>query len=94
MGLTQPSLNSLISRRAGGDEQGEVLGVSQSTASLSRVLGPFAAGFCFAAFGPNAAFLWGAVLVAAALLLALKLPRLAVAQPAEAGPLGRESGPA
>jgi len=94
MGLTQPSLNSLISRRAAGDEQGEVLGVSQSVGSLSRVLGPLAAGFCFAEFGRDAAFLWGAVLVAAALVLALKLPRLAVAGPAEAGPLGRESGPA
>src|SRR5205085_9914748 len=30
MGLMQPSLNSLISRRAGREEQGEVLGVSQS----------------------------------------------------------------
>jgi predicted MFS family arabinose efflux permease len=71
-----------------------VMGVSQSVASLSRVLGPFAAGFCFAAFGRNAAFLWGAVLVAAALLVALKLPRRVVARPVEAGPLGRESGPA
>ena len=75
MGLTQPSLNSLISRRAGGAEQGEVMGVSQSVASLSRVLGPFAAGFCFAEFGRNAAFLSGAILVAAALLLAYKLVR-------------------
>jgi DHA1 family tetracycline resistance protein-like MFS transporter len=94
MGLTQPSLNSLISRRAGGDEQGEVLGVSQSVGSLSRVLGPFAAGFCFAEFGRNAAFLWGAVLVAAAFLLSRKLLRLAVARTAESGPLSRESGPA
>jgi DHA1 family tetracycline resistance protein-like MFS transporter len=94
MGLTQPSLNSLISRRAGGAEQGEVMGVSQSVASLSRVLGPFAAGFCFAEFGRNSAFLWGAVLVAAALLLARKLLRLAVARPAESGPLSRGCGPA
>jgi DHA1 family tetracycline resistance protein-like MFS transporter len=94
MGLTQPSINSLISRRAGGEEQGEVMGVSQSVASLSRVLGPFTAGFCFALFGRNAAFWWGAVLAALALLLALKLPRLAVPQPADPGPLGRESGPA
>ena len=94
MGLTQPSLNSLISRRAGGAKQGEVMGVSQSVASLSRVLGPFAAGFCFAEFGRNAAFLWGAVLVAAALLLARKLLRLAVARPAESGPLSRGCGSA
>src|SRR6516165_840709 len=91
MGLTQPSLNSLISRRAGREEQGEVLGVSQSVGSLSRVLGPVAAGFFFAEFGRNAAFFWGAVLSAAALLLALKLVRgldaakLASAKPMEPG---------
>ena len=75
MGLTQPSLNSLISRRAGREEQGEVLGVSQSVGSLSRVLGPAAAGFFFGEFGRNAAFFWGAVLVVAALLVTLKLIR-------------------
>src|SRR5437588_122051 len=75
MGLMQPSLNSLISRRAGREEQGEVLGVSQSAGSLSRVLGPAAAGFFFGEFGRNAAFLWGAALVAAALVVAFKLTR-------------------
>src|SRR5262249_27647373 len=47
MGLVQPSLNSLISRRSGREEQGEVLGISQSVGSLARVLGPLAAGFLF-----------------------------------------------
>jgi len=75
MGLMQPSLNSLISRRAGREEQGEVLGVSQSVGSLSRVLGPAAAGLFFAEFGRNAAFFWGAALVAVALLVAVKLTR-------------------
>ncbi len=93
MGLTQPSLNSLISRRAGREEQGEVLGVSQSVGSLSRVLGPAAAGYFFGEFGRNAAFFWGAALIAAALILALRLPRLTVVRAGEAGPLGREGGP-
>jgi MFS family permease len=75
MGLTQPSLNSLISRRARSEEQGEVLGVSQSAGSLSRVLGPVMAGFFFAEFGRDAVYFWGAVLATAALLLALKLVR-------------------
>jgi MFS family permease len=89
MGLMQPSLNSLISRRAGREEQGEVLGVSQSVGSLSRVLGPAAAGFLFGEFGRNAAFLWGAALVGAALLVAFRLTRglgvakLTGAEPAE-----------
>ena len=75
MGLAQPSLNSLISRRAGRDEQGEVLGVSQSVGSLARVLGPLAAGFLFAEFGRDAPYLWGAALVAAAWLLTVLLWR-------------------
>ena len=89
MGPTQPSLNSLISRRAGREEQGEVLGVSQSVGSLSRVLGPAAAGFLFAQFGRNAAFFWGGVLVFGALLLSLILVRaLAAAKLAEAKTMG------
>ena len=89
MGLTQPSLNSLISRRAGREEQGEVLGVSQSVGSLSRVLGPAVAGFLFAQFGRYAAFFWGAVLVFAALLLSLMLVRaLDAAKLAEAKTMG------
>jgi MFS transporter, DHA1 family, tetracycline resistance protein len=71
----QPTLNSLISQQAGGEEQGEVMGVSQSVASLSRVLGPFAAGFCFAAFGRNSPYFLGAALTGGALLLALNLMR-------------------
>jgi DHA1 family tetracycline resistance protein-like MFS transporter len=75
MGLTQPSLNSLISRRAGREEQGEVLGVSQSAGSLSRVLGPVTAGLLFGEFGRHAPFFWGAALVSVALLVGLKLIR-------------------
>jgi DHA1 family tetracycline resistance protein-like MFS transporter len=81
MGLTQPSMTSLISRRAGGEEQGEVLGVSQSAGSLARVLGPAAAGVLFGDFGRNAAFFWGAALIAAALLLVLRLIRSRGAEP-------------
>jgi MFS transporter, DHA1 family, tetracycline resistance protein len=95
MGLTQPSLNSLISRRAGPEEQGEVMGVSQSAGSLSRVLGPLAAGYSFAAFGRNSPYYLAAALTAATLLLALKLPRgRGAARLAETGPFGREGGPA
>src|SRR5947207_1448209 len=79
MGLMQPSLNSLISRRAGAEEQGEVMGVAQSVGSLSRVLGPIIAGALFEAFGRNSPFLWGALLVGGALLLSWRLPRGAAA---------------
>ena len=75
MGATQPSINSLISRRAGADRQGEVMGVAQSAGALSRVLGPISAGALFTEFGRNSPFLWGAVLVAVALAIGWRLRR-------------------
>jgi DHA1 family tetracycline resistance protein-like MFS transporter len=75
MGLTQPSLNSLISRRAGADEQGEVLGVNQSTGSFARIVGPWLAGTLFVDLGRDAPFFAGAVIVAAAVLVAIGLFR-------------------
>ena len=74
MGAMQPSLNSLISRRAGVEEQGEVMGVAQSVASLSRVLGPLLAGVLFAGLGRDSPFLCGTVLVVAAALISWRLP--------------------
>ncbi len=89
MGLTQPSLNSLISRRAGAEEQGEVLGVAQSVGSLSRVLGPAAAGLLFTQLGRASPFFWGAALVVAAFAAALGLvrsrPRAGLAEPSGGG---------
>lgn len=38
--LSAPSLTSLASKSAGADEQGSVLGVTQSVASLARAVGP------------------------------------------------------
>jgi MFS transporter, DHA1 family, tetracycline resistance protein len=94
-GLTQPTISSLISRRAGQEEQGEVMGVSQSVGSLARVFGPFVAGFFFAGFGRNSPYFLAALSVAVTLLVALKLPRGPAARHvAETGPFGREADPA
>jgi MFS transporter, DHA1 family, tetracycline resistance protein len=87
MGLTQPSLSSLISRRAGRAEQGSVLGVTQSVGSLSRVLGPALAGVLFGDLGRASPFLWGAGLIAVAFVLAFILFRgLGEAGVVEPGP--------
>lgn len=81
LGLTQPALNSLISRRAGEAEQGQILGVTQSMGSLARVVGPPLAGYLFAYVGHSSPFLWGALLVLAALLIGWSVPPLALASP-------------
>ncbi len=67
-----------------------MLGVAQSVGSLSRVLGPAMAGFLFADLGRGSPFLFGVVLIALALLLALHLLRgLGAAPLPEAEPMSR-----
>jgi MFS transporter, DHA1 family, tetracycline resistance protein len=75
MGLLNPSMNSLISRQAGSDERGGVMGVSQSAGSLARIVGPLIAGPLFALLGRDAPYYAGAVVMAGVVLLALRLPR-------------------
>jgi DHA1 family tetracycline resistance protein-like MFS transporter len=82
MALFGPSSNSLISREAAIDERGGVLGVSQSTQSLARVVGPLIAGPLFTEFGRNAPYWVAAAAMAIAAVMAFGLLRHA---PAEAG---------
>ena len=65
-GLAQPSVASLISRAARADTQGGSLGVSQSAASLARVVGPVLAGAMFQQLSPGAPYLLAAALALAA----------------------------
>ncbi len=70
-GLCGPALQSLISRRAGADDQGGVLGLNQSLSSLARVVGPLTAGFVFGRFGPSAPWLTGGILMGATCVAAI-----------------------
>jgi DHA1 family tetracycline resistance protein-like MFS transporter len=85
MGLLNPSISSLISRQAGADERGGIMGVSQSGASLARVAGPAIAGPLFELLGRNAPYYTGALVMLGVLGFALRLPR-AQASPAAAEP--------
>jgi DHA1 family tetracycline resistance protein-like MFS transporter len=40
-GLINPSLAALVSKRAGADEQGAVIGLKEGMSSLARIFGPF-----------------------------------------------------
>lgn len=44
-GVLRPALTSLVSRAAGADEQGAVLGLTQSLSSIATIVAPPAAGF-------------------------------------------------
>jgi MFS family permease len=65
-GLAQPSVASLISRAASASTQGGALGISQSAASLARVVGPILAGGLFQQISPGAPYLLAAALALAA----------------------------
>jgi len=75
MGLLNPSINSLISRQAGAEERGGIMGVAQSGASLARVVGPAVAGPLFEFLGRNAPYYAGALAMVAVLGFAIRLPR-------------------
>jgi len=65
--LNNPSLMSLISRRASGDVQGGTLGVQDAAGSLARILGPSLAGLAYDGISHIAPFLLGAGVIALAL---------------------------
>ncbi|HEY5207891.1 MAG TPA: MFS transporter [Stellaceae bacterium] len=80
MALFGPSSNSLISREAAIDERGGILGVSQSTQSLARVIGPLIAGPLFTEFGRNAPYWAAAAAMVIAVIMAFGLLRMVPAE--------------
>lgn len=53
LGVTTPTLSSLVSKRSAAAEQGEILGAYQSMGSLGRVLGPFGGENLYLRLGPD-----------------------------------------
>jgi multidrug resistance protein len=78
-GLVTPTLQALISRAGGAEEQGSVLGSAQSMSALARATGPVLGGLLYSKAFPEAPF-WaaGALLVVAAVL---SIPATARARP-------------
>ncbi len=81
-GFVNPSLTSLISRRANVAEMGQTLGASQSMSGLARIVGPLAAGPLYGNPGgiplpldPSRPYLFAGAVMTVAFLLALSLRR-------------------
>ncbi len=58
-GILQPTLLSMVSKSAKSGNQGSILGLNQSTASMARVLGPLWGGFAFEYINYQFPFLTG-----------------------------------
>jgi DHA1 family tetracycline resistance protein-like MFS transporter len=74
-GLGNPSLLSLISREAPAAMRGGAMGLSQSSSSLGRILGPIWGGIVFSLIGRDWPFLSGALLLIPVTLIAIVLAR-------------------
>ncbi|MBI3950233.1 MAG: MFS transporter [Acidobacteria bacterium] len=93
-GVNTPSITSLISQYSSADEQGSILGVTQSLSSLARVVGPMWGGVMFD-IGFQWPYLTAAGFMFVAFLLSLKnqaqarsMPALAINAPPE--PVGQK----
>jgi MFS transporter, DHA1 family, tetracycline resistance protein len=83
-GVTNPSITSLISQITGAEDQGGILGVTQSLASLARILGPAWGGFTFDRLGFQYPYVTGSIFMALAFAMSLVAVRrkIPVAHPA------------
>ena len=72
LGLTTPTLNSIISKIVSPREIGEVFGVNASLNSLMSVIGPLWAGLVYDYIRPTAPYWMGAILLIIAFILIVR----------------------
>ena len=84
--FVNPSVSALVSRSASSSEQGEVLGVNQSFASLGRILGPLVGSLLFAVHPSHALPFVVAVLTLFFVSAILKNVALSIHHPATRHP--------
>jgi MFS family permease len=77
--ISNPSLQAIVSRGAGDDEQGAVLGINQGMSAMARAISPWAALALYSPAWRVAPFLGAAVVLAAALGLSWPATRRATA---------------
>ncbi|MCX6549876.1 MAG: MFS transporter [Acidobacteria bacterium] len=71
MGFNNPALLALISRYTAAEDQGGILGVTQSLNSLARIVGPMWGGFAFDRFGIASPYWSSAAVMAVACAVAI-----------------------
>ena len=71
MGFNNPSLSSMVSKLSHEDDQGGVLGLASSIASLGRVVGPAGGGYLYDAYGMITPYLTAASLMFVAFTVSL-----------------------
>ncbi len=86
IGLSNPSFSGLLSVRVDASQQGAVLGVSQSLASLSRAIGPVWAGAIYDTAGMSSPYWAGALFLGGAWVCVTRAWRAASTPSSRAAP--------
>lgn len=68
-GAVRPLLMGAISKSAGKDEQGEVMGVANSLGSIAQIVGPVAGGYLLSNFFPESLLLLSLTVISAGMLI-------------------------
>jgi MFS family permease len=84
-----PNSAALLSRSVDPDHQGQIMGLNNATGALARVAGP-QFGLGLQSFNINAAFYFGAAIVAPAIYLALSAGKAAQRESPRLSPLAAE----
>jgi multidrug resistance protein len=72
MGFNSPALMSLVSRYTAAEDQGGVMGLTQSLNSLARIIGPMWGGFAFDHLGIGMPYISAAAVMAVASAIAIR----------------------
>jgi len=72
MGFNSPSLMSLVSRYTAAEDQGGVMGLTQSLNSLARIIGPMWGGFAFDHLGIGMPYISAAAVMAVASAISIR----------------------
>lgn len=80
-GVTEPSLQSMVTRFGDESTRGQLLGLYQSSRSLALIIGPIWAGLVYSNINPQAVFMIGSGIIFCAFVCALILLRQQI-QPA------------
>jgi DHA1 family tetracycline resistance protein-like MFS transporter len=80
-GVTEPSLQSMITRFGEESTRGRLLGIYQSSRSLALIVGPIWAGLAYANINPQSVFVIGSGIIFCALVCAIILSRQQIPSP-------------
>ncbi len=78
-GVSEPSMQSLVTRFGQRQARGYLLGLYQSSRSLALIVGPIVAGIVYQSFSPRSVFDLAAVIMGIAFVAGLVLKRLEIA---------------